>query len=115
MRDTLGNFITTTLDRTSYRPEGKQVLTSVLFTNEELKSVLYVDPNTDSGLLAYTSKLAYFEGECSTFAELCTLRQLCIFLDSSRIADIPDGDIANRFIRSYNRLGNAILFANCVR
>lgn len=103
------------MDRTSVKPAGVLTPSSYGFTTQELKSMLMTDQKK-MGIITEDTMLVFPEDSSSAClspgVELCTLGQLCSFIDAQRNKFVGDGAIPQLFVNSWNRLGAAMMFAN---
>lgn len=111
----LGKFMQHIMDRTSVKPAGILTPSSYGFTTQELKSMLMTDQKK-MGMITEDTLLLFPEDPASVGlspgVELCTLEQLCSFIDAQRNKLVGDGAIPGLFVNSWNRLGAAVMFSN---
>jgi hypothetical protein len=105
--ETLRSLMYKIMDRTSI----KGTLASHGISNNDLSSFIFVDYPKGGIISTGTEVVSSIEDNA---VELCTLGQLCTFIDSQRSKQAGDGRIPDLFANSYNRLGAALMFANVV-
>lgn len=105
--ETLRSLMYKIMDRTSI----KGTLASYGIPTDDLNALIFIE---DTGnMLTSDTKVVPGTSPVNKI-ELCTLGQLCVFIDSQRYNEVGDGRIPDLFVNSYNRLGAALMFANVV-
>lgn len=105
--ETLRSLMYKIMDRTSI----KGTLASYGIPTDDLNALIFIE---DTGnMLTSDTKVVPGTSPVNKI-ELCTLGQLCAFIDSQRSKHVGDGRIPELFANSYNRLGAALMFANVV-
>lgn len=105
--ETLRSLMYKIMDRTSITG----TLASYGIPTDDLNALIFIE---DTGnMLTSDTKVVPSTAPVNKI-ELCTLGQLCVFIDSQRYNEVGDGRIPDLFANSYNRLGAALMFANIV-
>lgn len=105
--ETIRSLMYKIMDRTSI----KGTLSAHGISTDDLNALVFIE---DTGNMLTSDTKVVSSTTPVNKVELCTLGQLCTFIDSQRSKQVGDGRIPDLFVNSYNRLGAALMFANVV-
>lgn len=108
MTETVRSLMYKIMDRASI----KGTLSAHGISTDDLNAPVFFVEHLDGGIITTNTEIV--PAGTQRAVELCTLGQLCTFIDSQRSKQVGDGRIPDLFANSYNRLGAALMFANVV-